>query len=129
MCKKQTSVSHSCTESEIISLDAGLRMDGQRVLDLWVVVIEVLRSSKSTELPTHPAAGNCSRNHNSKLKHKGNRGVDQLSHVDYVTTDANYSQGESQLFIFEDNEAVIKVIVKGQKSNDETRVENPQSCA
>ena len=28
MCKKQTSVSHSSTESEVISLDAGLRMDG-----------------------------------------------------------------------------------------------------
>ena len=26
MCKKQTSVSHSSTESEIISLDAGLRL-------------------------------------------------------------------------------------------------------
>ena len=28
MCKKQSSVSHSSTESEIISLDAGLRLDG-----------------------------------------------------------------------------------------------------
>ena len=28
MCKKQTSVSFSSAESEIISLDAGLRMDG-----------------------------------------------------------------------------------------------------
>ena len=28
MCKKQTSVSHGSTESEIISLDAGLRLDG-----------------------------------------------------------------------------------------------------
>ena len=27
MCKKQTSVSHSSREAEIISLDAGLRMD------------------------------------------------------------------------------------------------------
>ena len=27
MCKKQTAVSHSSTESEIISLDAGLRLD------------------------------------------------------------------------------------------------------
>ena len=27
MCEKQTSVSHSSTESEIISLDAGLRLD------------------------------------------------------------------------------------------------------
>ena len=32
MCKKQTSVSHSSTESEIISLDAGLRMCGQNTL-------------------------------------------------------------------------------------------------
>ena len=28
MCKKQTSVSDRSTESDIISLDAGLRMDG-----------------------------------------------------------------------------------------------------
>ena len=34
MCKKQTSVSHSSTESEIISLDAGLRLDSKPALDL-----------------------------------------------------------------------------------------------
>ena len=39
---KQTSVSHSSTESEIISLDAGLRMDCIPVLDLWDLVIEVV---------------------------------------------------------------------------------------
>ena len=44
---------------------------------------------------------------------KGNRDVDQLSHVDCVTTDANSSQGESQLYIFGDNEAVIKMIIHG----------------
>ena len=33
MGKKQTSVSHSSTESEIISLDAGFRMDGLPALD------------------------------------------------------------------------------------------------
>ena len=42
MCKKQTSVSHSSTESEIISLDAGLRMDGVPSLTLWDLVIEIL---------------------------------------------------------------------------------------
>ena len=35
MFKKQTSVSHSSTESEIISLDAELRLDGIPALDLW----------------------------------------------------------------------------------------------
>ena len=38
----------------------------------------------------------------------------KFSMVDYVTTNANSSQGESQLFIFEDNEAVIKMIIKGR---------------
>ena len=42
MCMKQTSVSHSSTESEIISLDAGLRLDGIPVLDLWDLNVAVL---------------------------------------------------------------------------------------
>ena len=44
MCKKQTSVSHSSTEAEIISVDSGLRMDGIPALTLWDVVIEVFLS-------------------------------------------------------------------------------------
>ena len=36
MCKNQTSVSHSSTESEIISLDAGLRLDGIPALDFGI---------------------------------------------------------------------------------------------
>ena len=45
MCKKQTSVSHSLTEAEIISLDAVLRMDGIPALDLWNLLIEVFHLS------------------------------------------------------------------------------------
>ena len=44
MCKKQTSVSHSSTVAEIISLDAALRMDGIPALTLWDLVIEVFHS-------------------------------------------------------------------------------------
>ena len=47
MCKKQTSVSHRSTESEIISLDAGLRLDGIPALNLLDLVIEELNSSKN----------------------------------------------------------------------------------
>ena len=78
--------------------------------------IEVSRSSNSTKPPTNPAAGNClrdpERDRTSKPKHQGNRDVDQLSHVDHVTTNEHSSQGESQLSIFEDTEAVIKMIIK-----------------
>ena len=45
MCKKQTSVSHSSSESEIISLDAGLRMDGMPALDLWDLIVTVLHGN------------------------------------------------------------------------------------
>ena len=41
MCKKQASVSHSSTESEIISLDARLRMDGIPALELWALIVSV----------------------------------------------------------------------------------------
>ena len=57
MCKKHTSASHSSTESEIISLDAGLRMD--ELLGLWDMVREVLSSTNSTKTPTNPASDRC----------------------------------------------------------------------
>ena len=45
MCKKQTSVSHSSTEAEVISLDAGLRIDGIPALNLCDLVIQVFHPS------------------------------------------------------------------------------------
>ena len=42
MCEKQSSVSQSSTESEIISLDAGMRLDGITALDLWDLIVAVL---------------------------------------------------------------------------------------
>ena len=44
MCKKQTAVSHSSTESEIISLNTGLRLDGLPALELWDLIVSVFRS-------------------------------------------------------------------------------------
>ena len=43
---QEANVSHSSTESEIISLDPGLRMDGLLALDLWDLVIEVLGTTQ-----------------------------------------------------------------------------------
>ena len=55
MCKKQTSVLHSSTESEIISLDAGLRLDGIPALDLRDLIVSVLGNTIQTpERPGKP---------------------------------------------------------------------------
>ena len=50
MCEKQTSVSHSSTESEIISLDAGLRLDGIPALDLWDLIYSVLGNTTQNRI-------------------------------------------------------------------------------
>ena len=136
MCKKQTSVSHSSTESEIISLDAGQRMDGLLALDIWDIAFEVLRTTKDNIQPGHTNSGKLGQiqpNHTGSGKleyvqpnstvcdsrtktHRVNRtqGVDQFNEVDCVPTNARSSQGKSQLYIFEDNEAVIKMIILGR---------------
>ena len=49
MCKKQTSVSHSSTESEITSLDARLRLDGIPALDLWDLIVAVLGNTHQND--------------------------------------------------------------------------------
>ena len=56
MWKKQISVSHSSIESDVISLDAGLRMKEKPALDLWDLVIEILHSSDNVSGTGEPVA-------------------------------------------------------------------------
>ena len=86
-------------------------MDGLPALDLWGVVIEVLHSSNDTTSSTQEALRNRVRNSTTKFKKKGKRDVDKLSDVNHLVTNASSSQCEAQLYIFEDNEAVIKMII------------------
>ena len=99
MCKKQTSVSHSSTESEIISLDAGLRLDGIPALDLWDLIVEVL--------------GNTNQSHEEQGQLLMNK-REVLEDVDRVPSNVQFSHQEALLYVFEDNEAVIKMIIKGR---------------
>eukprot|EP00959_Pyramimonas_sp_CCMP1952_P388502 8140665-Pyramimonas_sp.AAC.1 len=41
VCKNQTVVSHSSTESEIVALDPVLRLEGLPLLPFWEAVVEV----------------------------------------------------------------------------------------
>ena len=51
------------------------------------------------------------------LEKVGTRDVDKLSDVDHVVRNAGSTQCEAQLYFFEDNKAVIKMII----SNVEAR--------
>ena len=109
MGKKQTSVSHSSRIRDI-SLDAGFRMDGLPALDLWDLVIEVLGTTHRIPKSTQP----CMLETDAKIQNTlTDQNVD-LSNVDQVPSNAHLSEKESQLYIFEDDEAVIKMIIKGR---------------
>ena len=118
-CKKQTSVSHSSTESEIISLDVELRLDSFPALDSWDLIVAVLhgntyqnnqeRCDPCTNLREGRAAP-----HKLQKRKKSHGMIDDLDNVDFISSNVNSSREEALLCVFEDNEAVIKMIMKGR---------------
>ena len=108
MCKKQTAVSHSSTESEIISLDTGLRLDGLPALELWDLIVSVLGnisrvSDKSGQLDS-----------DVHKRHKSQKRIDAIKNIESVPSNVQSARQEALLYVFEDNEAVIKMIIKGR---------------
>ena len=49
LCKKQFAVSHSTTEAETISLDAGLRLEALSMLSLWDIIIDLFTYNRDTD--------------------------------------------------------------------------------
>ena len=96
-------------------------MDGLPALDLWNVVTEVLRSSNNTPRQGRVAQGDScgtgdhsiNKNKTKTPTEKRKREVGQWSNVDFVPTNTLFSRRVSA-DIFEDNEAVIKMIIKGR---------------
>ena len=107
-CKKQIAVSHSSTESEIISLDTGLRLDGWPALELWDLLVSVFgRVSQISD--------RTGRLVNDVRKHQKSQGkINVMENIDSVPSNVQSSRQEALLYVFKDNEAVIKMITKGR---------------
>ena len=107
MCKKLTSVSNSSTESEIISLDTGLRLDGIPALDLWHMILSILGNmTQTTERSERSVIIDRSQ--------RSQRKTNALNNIDCVPSNVQSSHQETLLYVFEINEAVIKMIIKGR---------------
>ena len=93
MRKKQTSVSHSSTESEIISLDAGLRLDGAPALDLRDLIVSVLGNT----IQTHDRTGQLVVNRDKILgPSKRSQGMcNVLNNVDSVPSNVQFFASRS----------------------------------
>ena len=113
MCKKQTSVSHSSTESEIISLDVGLRLDGIPALDLRDLIVAVLGNTYQSNQARRDMCTNQrgvrAVPHTLQKGKKSNGMIDDLDNVDFISSNVHFSHQEALLYVFEDNEAVIKM--------------------
>ena len=108
MCKKQTSVSHSSTESEIISLDTGLRLDGLPALELWDLIVSVLGNVPRVSDSTGKLVTDVDKREKSQSR------IDMIRDIDLVPSNVQSAHHEALLYVFEDNEAVIKMIIKGR---------------
>ena len=119
MRMKQTSVSHSSTEAEIISLDAGLRMDGIPALAFgfrdWSVPCFSQPISRSPRIECRETC--CVTPHQTSTPKNQTKGPIQhddlgLCNVDYVSSNVTSSQFGAMLHTFE--AAVIIMIIKGR---------------
>ena len=83
-------------------------MDGLPALELWVLIVSVL--------------GNVSRVSDRSVKlesddhkhHKSHNKIDVTKDIDVVPSNVQSARQEALLYVFEDNEAVIKMIIKGR---------------
>ena len=108
--KKQGATSHSSSEAEVIALDAAVRLEGVPSLALWELVVTVFHPElvERAKQKTKPVS---SQPKNLELIHQ------ILLGVDYVPPNVPPSYGIAHLYIMEDNEAVIKMTIKGRSPN------------
>ena len=102
MCKKQPSVSHSSTESEIISLDAGLRLDGisrsrfvgSDCFSPWKIIQTHDRTGTTRcEWTVTEITGTSSDPPGM---------INVLNNIDCVPSNVQFSHQEALLYVFED---------------------------
>ena len=114
VCKRQTAVSHSSTEAEVISLDAALRMEGLPSLMLWELIMTVFDPSlRETLVSPSPPNTRYRKGARSALLSQ----ISDVGNLDYVPCTIPKSLGIGKLVIFEDNDAVIKQTIKGRSPN------------
>ena len=77
-CKKQTAASHSSTQSEIISLNTGLRLDELLVLELWDLIVSVLGSVSQISDRSGQPDNDVHKRHKSQKKIDGMKDIDSV---------------------------------------------------
>ena len=96
-----------------------MRLDGISALDLWDLIVAVLHRNTCQ---SNQARGDLCTNqrevrsvpHTLQKRKKSHGMINDLDNVDFISSNVNSSRQEALLYVFEDNEAVIKMIKKGR---------------
>ena len=104
LCKKQTCVSHSSTESEIVAAEQAIRTEGLQALAFWELATELLSTALAKKAETHAVIPKvCELNPYSER-------FDPAKYFAYTRR----PEQKTCLIIAEDNEAVIKLVKKAR---------------
>ena len=87
-------------------------VDGIPALDLWDLIVSVLGNTIQTDDRTEQPVVNCDKDHGANKRSQGM--INVLNNIDCVPSNVQFSRQEAWLYVFEDNEAVIKMITKGR---------------
>ena len=92
-------------------------MDGFPALDLWDLIVAVLYGNKyqSNQERGNPCTNLVSAApHKLQMRKKIHGKIDDLDNIDFISSNVHSSRQEALLYVFEDNEALIKMIIKGR---------------
>ena len=108
-CKKQTCVSHSSTESEIVAAEQAIRCEGLQALTFWEFVTELL-SEKNVQPTAAKGAETLVKPNSMEL----NPYSEKFEPAKYFAYTRPRFTTVTDLIIAEDNQAVIKIVQKAR---------------
>ena len=89
-------------------MDTGLRLDGLPALELWDLIVSVLGNvSRVSDRSGRPE-------NDVQKHHKSQKKINVIENIDSVPSNVQSSRQEALLYVFEEKEAVIKMIIKGR---------------
>ena len=94
-------------------------LDGIPALGLWDLIVTVLLGNmyQNNQERRDPCTNQLevrAASHKSPTRKKIHAKIDDLDNVDFIHSNVHSSRKEALLYVFEDDEAVIKMIIKGR---------------
>ena len=89
-------------------------------LELWDLIVSVLGNVSRV------SDGSGQPDSDVHKRHKPDKKIDMMKDIDSVLANVQSARQEALLYVVEDNEAVIKMIIKGRSP---TMRQNSQSCS